>query len=430
MKMRFVLGLISLAVLSGCGSEKHTVTPINNNQQVNAGSGSDAGNSNNEQPEIILPQGRIALTHDNTVLLYNLDNGNLVDTLNTTHSNVTLKTSPQGRYILAIARQQDLVQFVDTGVYLEGEDSAEVVHQDSPNLLNFELHDSRATHYVPNAQNALLFFDGNKDEAADAGFALLSDKSIGDEALIAQHHFNTYMHGTGEVRSDWVIATLRDAQSDSTLPSQLGLFEIHGDHFHQEHTFEPACPDLHGSVQTTTHTAFACSDGIVKISQEGDAFTASHIANSQALPEQHRIGKLLAGEDDNHILGIARSNFYHVDLASNAISAFNWQPEGITSYLTYGISAISQSLLILDEQGYINVFDSENDWQTTGRFKAVESVVADTNAMLINNQAYDITYLVYGQQVITLDLAKQTATPLLNLEQPISSAAWSGITQQ
>ncbi|MBD1582880.1 hypothetical protein [Pseudoalteromonas sp. S16_S37] len=421
MKTRLLLSFISLAVLVGCGSDKHTLTPIAQDSH------DEHTTPISKQPDVILPHGRLAVSHANMVSIYNVEDGSLVESLTTTHEELTLVTSAQGRYVLAMSRQNDLVQFIDSGLHLETTDNKQSLHQDTPSLLSFELYDSKATHYIPNSQNALLFFDGNKDSGTDASFALLSDTSIANNSVLASHHYTTYMHGTGQVRGDWVIATLREPESESSLPSSLGLFELHGDHFHQEQTFEHACPSLHGSIQTTSYIAFACGDGIVKITQHGDTFTSEHIANTAALPEGHRIGKLIGSHSNAHVLGVARGSFYHVDLEHNELSAFNWQPEGIESYLAYGISAISQDLLILDEQGYINVFDSENEWQATGRFKALATISADVPTLLINNQAYDVTYLVHGQEVISLDLKSLQATPLFTLTENTQTAAWAGI---
>lgn len=422
MTRKALASAILVSLLSACGSDKHTV--IDNTPVVDQPS--------EPHPELELPAGRLAINSpgSNQVSIYDLTSNQVINTFSVTNTVSALYASPNGRYAVAIQRNDNLVEFIDGGIYLEEHGDHHDLHEDAPSANSFELLDVKPTHYVPVGEQVLVFFDGDKDASADAGFAIISDESITESRIVAEHHYETYQHGTGQIRDGFVLATIRDVNSETSLPETIGLFEVHNDHFHQEQTFEHACPDLHGSFQTEDYIAFACNDGVVKVKQEGELFTSSKIANPEELPVGVRIGKFIGSKENNTIIGLSRGGVFAVDLTTDEISPFQWQAEGITSYLAYGVSGDEESIVVLDEAGYINVYNQESQWQSVARFAAITELDAEKSAKLIANKANNHVYLAYGNTVYQIDIEHQTVDEVATFEDGIGNLTWLGAFEE
>lgn len=413
---------VLISLLSACGSDSHTV--INKTPEVDTP-------SQPHQP-LELPEGRLAFSspNSNEVHIFDLATKQVINSFPLTNAPSALYTSPNGRYVVAIQRNESIVEFIDGGIYLEEHGDHHDLHEDAPTTNSFELLDVKPTHYVPVGKQALVFFDGDKDASADAGFAIISDESISETRIIAEHHYETYQHGTGQIRDNFVLATIRDVNSETSLPESIGLFEMHNDHFHQEQTFEHLCPALHGSFQTEDYIAFACSDGVVKIKQDGELFTSNKIANPSSMPEGVRIGKFIGSEENNTIVGLARGGVFTVNLDTDEIAPFAWQSEGITNYMAYATSGSNEAVLVLDEAGFLNVFEQENQWQLAHRFQIINNPNLEKQAKLIANKAHNLMYLVYDNAISKIDLDAQTVTEIMSVSEGINQLTWVGAFEE
>lgn len=424
MKLKLLSSAILLAVLSGCGnsSKLEEITP--KKEQVEQGSGTDDGHDH----EIEYPLGRLAISFADAsdVSVYDLSNNALLETVSLTNPVSALYTSPEGRYVVAIQRNNDHVEFIDGGIFLEAHGDHYHLEQEAVQAVNFELTHSKPTHYVPKGEHALVFFDGDKDAQADASFALISDEGIAEAKIDADHEFNTYMHGTGEIRGEYVISTLRDTDVENSLPNRIALFEKHGDHFHQEQEFEHKCPGLHGSVQTEEFVAFGCTDGIVAIEEASEVFTSKHIAYPEGFPEGVRIGKFIGHPESHTVIGLSRSGPYSVDLETGEIKAFAWQPEGVEKYLAFAGNAKTGNALVLDDQGYLNIFHGEHDWENEARIQVLEKIEEGATAKIIANMAHHIVYVAYGEHLYAVDTEAKTSTEIQHFDKPIANLAWVG----
>ena len=414
---------ILVSLLSACGSEKHTVTKLTPDVETPV-------TETPTQPAepVALPAGRLAYNtpESNSVHIFDLTDNAVIETFTLTNPASALYASPAGRYVVAIQRNESLVEFIDGGIYLEEHGDHHDLHHDAPSENGFELTDIKPTHYVPVEDQALVFFDGDKEASADAGFAIISDESIESNQMIAEHHFETYMHGTGQIRGEFVLSTLRDVNSESTLPETIGLYEIHGDHFHLEQTFTDLCPGLHGSFQTEEYIAFACTDGVVKIKQENELFTSSKIANPETMPEGVRIGKFIGSHENNTVVGLSRGGVFTVNLETDVIEPFAWQSEGITNYLAYAESGDGESIVVLDEAGFINVFSQEANWQLATRFQVLTEFEENVAVKLFANKANGHIMLAYGATVYDIDLESEASNELFTSAEGIANITWLG----
>ncbi|MDP2559581.1 hypothetical protein [Psychrobium sp. 1_MG-2023] len=412
--------------LIGCGDSETNITEITPTPAPAAGHDHDHDHGQE------LGKGRLAIADADQAVVhfFDLEDNSLVDSLSITNPAEYLYASPEGRYAVAVQRSFDTVEFIDGGVWQELHGDHYDQHNDEPELTSFTLNDTKPTHYVPRGDKAAVFFDGDKESGVNAGLGLLSDESIAEEKMIAEHHFDTYMHGTAEIRGEFVLTTLRDSESESSLPEQVALLEVHGDHFHQEQVFETTCPALHGSFQTETHIAFACGDGVLSIEQQGDLFTASKIANPTDMPEGVRIGSLKGSAESDVMFGASRAGFFLVDLAQQNITPFDWKQEETLTSVTYGFDGHNEHLLILDNEGHLNLYSAEENWQFDSRIEVFETLAEDAKPVIVASKAHELVYIINGQEVTTIDLHDGEVKGHFDLDFTPGKAAWLGVAAE
>lgn len=409
--------------LVGCGDSKTTITEIEPTPAT-----IDDGHDHDAE----LGKGRLAIADEEqaVVHIFDLEDNSLVESLTLTNPAEYLYASPEGRYAVAVQRSFDTVEFIDGGVWQELHDDHYDQHSDTPELTSFTLNDVKPTHYVPRGDKAAVFFDGNKETGVNASLSLLSDESIEAETVIAEHHFDTYMHGTAEIRGDFVLTTLRENDAESSLPDRVALLEVHGEHFHQEQVFETTCPALHGSFQTEDYIAFACGDGILAIEQQGNIFTSQKINNPMDMPEGTRIGTLKGSEESNVMIAKAGADFFLVDLADQNITPFNWQQtEGLTS-VTYGFDGHNEHMLILDSEGHLNLYSAESNWQFENSIEVFDTQDEDAKPLIVSSKAHELVYIVNGQEVTTVDLNEGVVVGHFDLDFMPGKAAWLGVANE
>lgn len=410
---------IAFVALAGCNNSDTKITELPVAE--------DPGHGHDHHAE--LPVGRLAISESDqpVVHIFDLESNQLIETVTLTNPASALYASPDNRFAVAVQRNEDTVEFIDGGLWQELHGDHYDQHKDEPSLTSFSLTDARPTHYVPRADKAAVFFDGNKDTDTVAGLAVLDDESIATNKVIAEHHFDTYMHGTAEIRGDYVLTTLRDPSSESTLPEQITLLEMHGDHFHQEQVFDVMCPALHGSYQTEDYIAFACGDGIVSIKQDGSLFSAQKLANPATMPEGVRIGSLKGSEESNVLIGLSRGGVFLVDLEENQITPFEWQPEPDVNYLSYGFDGHHEHMAMLDNTGKLNLYAAEDNWQLSARIDVFDSIEADAKPIIIASKAHEHLYVIHEHHVMTVNLETQEVTESIHLDFDAGKAAWLGI---
>jgi hypothetical protein len=412
--------LCAAAALTGCGDAETNIVEL-------APTIIDSEDEHDHDEE--LSKGRLAITAaDEAVIhIFDLDDNSLVESLTLTNPAEYLYASPENRYAVAVQRTLDTVEFIDGGLWQELHEDHYDQHNDDPVLASFTLHDVKPTHYVPRGDKTIVFFDGDKDSGVNASFSILSDESISAETTIADHDFDTYMHGTAEIRGDYVITTLRDSDSESTLPEKVTLLELHDDHFHQEQIFETQCPALHGSFQNEHHIAFGCGDGVLAIEQEGNVFTAQKILNPADMPEGARIGSLKGSDESDIMIGTASSDFYLIDFDSQNISLLNWKAEEDLTSVTYGFDGHSEHMLILDNKGYLNLFPAEDNWEFETRIQIFDDLAADAEPSIIASKAHELIYIINGQEVITVDLHEGEVVGHFDVDFTPGKAVWLGV---
>lgn len=412
--------------LVGCGDSDTKITEI-----APTPTPIDDGHDHDHDGE--LGHGRLAIADAEhaVVHIFDLEDNSLVDSLTIDNPATALHASPENRYAVAVQKNADTgagnVQFIDGGLWQEAHGDHFDQHIDEPTVTSFTMQGVKPAHYVPRGDKTVMFFDGDKDAGVNAGLSVLSDQSISAEKVIASHDFDTFMHGTGEIRGEYVLTVHRPVELADDLPDQVVLFETHGDHFHEEQVFDTKCADLHGSHQTENHIAFACDDGILTIAQNGSTFTESKIAYPADVPESKRIWTLKASEHNPNFLGLTPRGIFIIDPVSQSINRFERPDEENTYFPRYAFDGHHEHLLLLDKNGALNAYSAENNWELEQTIPVFETLADDVRPLIISSKAHELIYIINGQKVTTVDLHEGEVVGHFDVDFTPGKAAWLGV---
>ena len=342
-----VIGLLA----AGCGGSNNS-TETNNDDAAH----DDAAH--------IESAGRLAITQAELagVHVIDLDGHQSLATVATNFVPSALYASPSRRYAVAIQRNDDLVQFIDGGLWQE--DHVDHLHdyEADPALAALQVNGIRPTHYEVFDDVAALFMDGNAETSQNAAVVSVTDASIESGQTLATLALPMQMHGTAEPRGQYLLSTWRAPTSVNTLPEMVELYRRDEAGYAFVERFETSCPLLHGSFSNERYSAFGCGDGVLVIEQNGDTFSSFKIANPVGMPEGDRIGTVLGH-----------------------LTMIDWSAARTHVAQTFDHEAAN--FLVLDDLGMLHVLDASNGWASRGAVAVTGSVSEDhPNASLDAHQ--------------------------------------------
>lgn len=350
--IKFLAVAVSMALVSACGDTKVNINEKDPIVIENPGHDHDHDDVNKK--------GRLVLTALDSayVQVLELPAKTELNSFLVTATPSALYASGDYRYAAVVQRTQDLVNFVDGGLWQE--DHVDHMHdyQAEPRLMPFQLTGIRPTHFQQAPGQLAVFFDGNSVTGAPASVAVLSDADIGeDRADYPQLRYQTHQHGAAQARGSYLVSTIRDANSSTTLPDKVGLYEQHGDHYHLEQTFAETCPGLHGSAQNHDFIAFGCTDGVLLIEQKDNTFTASKLLNTEAFTGTMRIGTLDGYHSAEHFIGFAGTSVFAIHPEDGEMELLDWQAGSATTITGYGFAEQGEKFVLLDNTGTLTIFN-------------------------------------------------------------------------
>ena len=352
-KLSLVALLVATSLLSGCGD---STTTIVEKDPIAVDDDHDHGDDHDHDD--ISTAGRLVISakDSNLVSVYELEDGSLLDSFAVADTPSALAASAGKRYALVVQRTTDRVEFIDGGLFQE--DHVDHLHdyQQAPALSSFVLSDSRPTHITSNDSQTAVFFDGDVNSSTPAAVAVITDADITtDSNGYPVLNYSIHMHGAAQARGEYLVSTVRDADSATTLPDKVALYHAHDDHFDEELVFAETCPNLHGSAQNEHVIAFGCTDGVLVITQEGETFTASKIANTDDFTGTMRIGTLVGAEHAEHLVGFAGSSMFAIHAEDGEMELVDWQGSEGAGIIGYGFADKGEKFVLLDNQGYLTI---------------------------------------------------------------------------
>jgi len=363
------LSLIAIATLSalltGCGDADTTI--IERESIVEAPADPNPGHGH-DGDIVIESLGRLAVesAQSMTVSILDLDDGDVLDDFALAHEGSRLAASPDYRYAVISARDEDVIQFIDGGMWRE--DHVDHLHdyEQAPEYSDFSITGSRPTHIDSNDGKMAVFFDGDSEAGVPASVQVLTDQDITSENdTLASVNYTMSMHGVAKPMGDLLLSTLRRSDDESTssfktLPDQVGVFHLHDGEYELEQTLEHTCPDLHGAAVNHEHFVFGCSDGVLVAHAHGEEFESAKIDNIDAL-NGTRIGSVFGHEDSPLFFGVGRNRqtnelaMVSINPEAGTMEAIEWTSEATPH--AFAASYDGEKFAVLDNQGVITKFE-------------------------------------------------------------------------
>jgi len=449
-KLTFLAAAISSVLLTGCGDAETTIVEL---PPIEEEHDHDEGEEHNQNEYEIDSAGRLSVTDadSNALAIFDLDDNSLLDTFSLTHSGSALMHSADYRFAVVTSRANDLVEFIDGGLWRE--DHVEHLHdyEEAPAYSDFTLAGSRPTHVDGHNSQLAVFYDGDADSGIPASVQVVTDTDIAAEtAEVNTLTFNVNMHGVAKPVDDMLIASVRRDDSETTsanpiLPDSVGIYHRHDGDYEQEQLFAGECPDLHGAALNDEHVVFGCSDGVLVLHAHDEEYESLKVDNIDELNGM-RIGTVYAHHDVETFIGIASQHgggsavLTAIDPELGEMEAIDWEPETNAHPVSYGFSFDGEHFLILDDLGYLSVLsahehDDHAHWELEERLD-----ISDADLSLMpEGGAFSMTIaqnaaVVYvadpiAQHVLVINLESGETTGDIELDFVPSAVTWLGIAE-
>lgn len=386
-------------------------------------------------------KGRLLVTDKNSgqVSVYNLDNYELLRQLQLVYTPEYAYASPGQRYGMLLHRSKDLVEVVDGGLWQEDHGDHLHPYAEDPRLMKFRLTGSRPTHVQGNSSQLAIFNDGDAASNTPASVVVVTEAQIeGDKTDFPTLSYHTHMHGAAQPRGDYLVSTIRDAASATTLPDTVGIYQQAAGKYELKQTLDTQCPGLHGSAQNKEFVSFGCSDGVLWIAQNGSSFSHGKIGHTADFTGTARVGTVEGHPAAAHFIGLAGAMVVAVDPLAKTLHKVDWQAPASASIVGYGFSHDGKRFVLLDNQGNLSVLSYDASKAAGSNFTLAGKVqVATDLAAMPAGSALQLTlsgsderaYVLnpVSKAVAVVDLTKLQLTSTLQLSYTPHKLVWLGI---
>lgn len=378
--------------------------------------------------------GRLVLyDQDNTAIkVMDLDSEAVLDTFSLPGDSPRLYASPELRYAVVIQRSDDLVSFVDSGIYTE--DHGDHLHEyaNDPMMLSYSLSGNMPTHYTAHEDFAAVFFDA-LDDGMTSSVTLLTDESIGAGEAVTELALDNNMHGVAKLIEDKLFVTHRDPLITGTnLPAAVDRYSFDDGEFTFEHRYTEECPKLHGSAATDDFVTFGCGDGVLAIDLSDASYPATKLGNPDSLLEDNRIRSLYSHHEVAEFVGVAGDQFYVIDPSQPADPYRELSlPDGV-SRSAQGFDGHGEVFYILGDDGKLYLFSVESDWGAIDPINVADEVGDDDISPAVTiSRAEDKLFILNtnGQKIFEVDSTSGEILRTINLDFTATRLVWLGLTE-
>jgi hypothetical protein len=425
--------VIVATFLSGCGGSD---TKIVERDPIPIKDDHDHGDDHDHDKKPSSGRLLISIKDQAKVSVIDINEKAAVHEVTVSEAPAALYASANHRYGFVVQRAADRVDTIDGGLWQENHGDHLHDYAKTPVQMLFSTNKSRPTHFTGTDKQSVIFFDGNGTTASNASVGVFTETDIANNKPGTLLEYTTHMHGAAQARGDYLVSTVRNPATTSTLPDRVAVYRAHNGYFVDESIFSETCPGLHGSAQNETQISFGCTNGVLVITQTGDTFAATKIANPASFTGTMRIGALAGDKAVEEFVGVAAGQFFAVNTGTSNITAINWAEAGVTPAATaiaYNFADDGKFFVILDNKGKLTMLDT-HDWSVKGRVQAITSNISALPtgskfelALTPGHIAYVSDPIANQVKQIDLDEAKVTETIQLNFVP--HKITWLGIAE-
>jgi hypothetical protein len=396
------------------------------------------GGGDGDEGETIDTAGRLAISEQGapTLRLHDLDTNTVESTRTLEHPPSALYASPGRRYVVAVQRAQDQVQFVDGGIWQE--DHVDHLHDytQASRTMPWKLTGALPTHYdVQWGRQAAFFMDGRgtANPPQFSSVQVFTDASIAAGSITGRLDLPFAIHGLGEPKDDTLLAVHREADAPDTLPTHLTLHRRSGAGYAFERRLGSRCDGMHGSGSSGAHTVVGCVDGVVLVTHgttvvDRKLATATRVGTVATHPKAagHFIGYGSAGTP-------ATTRFHAVDGPAGTTAEV--VPQGWAAGTVVRSQAFERSgqrWFVVDSLGHLTVLGrSSGAWVTLHRAAGFlpAAATAAPFPQVVANHARDEVYVSdpVARQLVVVDSVTFAVKARRDLGYVPALLAWVGI---
>lgn len=403
--------LVSAAMLTACGGS--------------SGSGDEREHTD------IDTAGRLALfdTDASQLKVLDLDNSEVLASMAMDGEAPSLYASPGNRYAVAIQRGDDLVSFVDGGLYTEDHGDHMHDYAETPSMLSLTLNDHKPTHYSSGEAEGVVFFDGG--EAASSKVTVFSDATLGSGATVASLPLDNNMHGVAKMIDGHLFVTYRDSSiTDTTLPAAVERYHLDGSSFEFEERYSQACPRLHGAAANAHSLGFGCSDGVLAIDLHEAGYPATKLENPEGLAEGSRIGTLVANHDVEELVGVAGDRLFAIHPESPTEVYHELELGDGVGPLAQGFTTHGEVFYVLGGDGGLRLFNPAHDWELITIAELMDAPGDEDTLSVTTSAAQERLFVLHNQSVIEVDATDGDIVRTIDLGFTASAIAWLGLADE
>lgn len=220
-----------------------------------------------------------------------------------------LYVSANGRYAFAVQMTSNITNVIDSGVSMVPHDEHFHAEFGRPSLLGVEIPGATPIHFVIHHDQIAIFNDGDGTASIFTQSYLFAPATEIITLATARAH-----HGVAVPLGDVVLMSTPNMEDmNSALPIGVDVMDMDGEILQSF----PECPGLHGEVAYSDEgVAFGCSDGVLLIERDGDAFVSRKVPNPTADPDL-RVGTLYYADGAEFLLGnYGRNTIVRIDPVS------------------------------------------------------------------------------------------------------------------
>lgn len=396
-----------------------------------AGCGGSSDDDAHEHTDIDTA-GRLALFDTDAGAIKVLGIDDEVDTLatfETTGEAPRLYSSPDSRYAVAIQRGDDLVSFIDSGLYTEDHGDHMHDYAETPTMLNLSLNDNRPTHYSLGEERGIVFFDGS--DAASSKVTVFTDESLGGGTAEAALDLDNNMHGVAKLADGKLFVTYRDAAvTDTTLPDQVERYDFVNGAFEFEERYNETCPRLHGAAANAHVVAFGCSDGVLAIDLHDASYPTIKLGNPASLTPEGRIGTIEGHHDVEELVGIAGNQLFVIDAEAAADNYSELVLDDDVERIAQGFDAHGEVFYVMGDDGKLRLFHPADDWALAATIDVTGPIGdEDASPSIARSGAEDRLFVLNpnDQTITEIDTHDGDIVRTIDLDFAASGLVWLGL---
>ncbi|XWX02978.1 zinc ABC transporter substrate-binding protein [Aggregatilineales bacterium SYSU G02658] len=256
--------------------------------------------------------------------------------------------SENGQYAFAIQQRGNMTNVVFSGVSMVPHDDHFHAEFGRPSMLGVDIPGSTPIHFVNHHGMVAIFNDGDGTASVFANDFLFDANAPLVTLATARAH-----HGVAVPMEDVVLISSPNMEDTrSSLPIGVDVMTLDGEIVQSF----PECPGLHGEAAFDHDAvAFGCSDGVLILERDGEAFVSRKIANPTANPDL-RTGTLYYMEGAQFLLGnYGRNALVRIDPAAGTSEVILDAGQRIWSFQYHGEDPSKAVALTMD--GNLHVID-------------------------------------------------------------------------